>query len=98
MPARELEPRSLLALEHWSEAVPLADKALALAERTGFRSIEWRMRAARARVRRAAGDPAGADEDRGAAGETLRALAANISDDELRAAFEADPLAVEVLG
>jgi hypothetical protein len=54
------------------------------------------MLAWRARARAASGDRKGAGDDRAAARSLLDDMAGRIADPELRAAFEADPLATEV--
>jgi predicted ATPase/class 3 adenylate cyclase len=83
-------------LQRWEEIIERADAAIQEAEEKGFRTRLWRMLASRARTRDAQSDPQGASADRAAAGMLLDEMAARIADPDLRTAFEADPLAVEV--
>jgi predicted ATPase/class 3 adenylate cyclase len=94
--ARELGVRALAGLERWEELQTHAASALAEAEAAGFRTRTWRILATRARARDARGDAAGARADRSAAGALVDALAARIVDPELRAAFQADPMVLQV--
>lgn len=83
-------------LEQWDGVLERADAAIREAEASGFRLRWWRLLAWRARAREATGDPKGAADDRAASRRLFDGMAERLSDPQLRAAFEADPVALEV--
>jgi predicted ATPase/class 3 adenylate cyclase len=87
---------ALAGLERWDDLLGRADDAIREAEELRFRTRLWRMLAWRARARQARGDEKGAIEDRAVARGLLDEMAGRISDPQLRATFEADPIALEV--
>ena len=84
------------ALQGWDEILAQADAPIQEAEEKKFDTRLWRMLAWRAQARDATGDLQGADQDRAAAGKLLDAMLARIADAEMRAAFAADPVVVQV--
>ena len=93
---REVGLRALEGLGRRADLLSRAVAVLADAEAAGARRRTWRILATCARARDASGDAAGARDDRRAACVILSEMAARIADPELRAAFEADPIAQEV--
>jgi hypothetical protein len=94
--AREQGLRALAGLERWEELLARAATALAESEAANFRTRTWRILATRAQARDASGDAGGARDDRSAARALVDEMAARIADPRLRAAFQADPMALEV--
>jgi predicted ATPase/class 3 adenylate cyclase len=94
--ALEIGLRVLARMERWDKLLERADGAVREAEEAGFRTRTWRMLVWRAQARAAKGDQLGASDDRGRARALVEEMAGRIADPELRAAFEADPVAVEV--
>jgi tetratricopeptide (TPR) repeat protein len=94
MLAAELAARALEVLGRSSEAASLAEKTLAAADESGFRTLAWRLRALRART---LDDPELAKRERAAALSILRGIREHIPDAARRASFEAGPLAAEIL-
>lgn len=94
--AREQGLRALAGLERWEELLSRAATALAESEAANFRTRTWRILATRARARGASGNAGGARDDRSAARALVDEMAARIADPELRAAFQADPMVLEV--
>jgi hypothetical protein len=81
--AAEVELRALAELERWTELRERADAALEEAEVAGYDPLTWRMRGLRALARDAAGDAAGAAEDRKTARSVLLQIAGTVPQEVL---------------
>jgi len=93
----ELKLRVLLALGRNDEALTAADEALHPAEEFDYRSLLWRIRAARAQARMTLGDQDGATEDYRASADMIRKIAETIPDADLRHGFENSALVTPIL-
>ena len=93
----EMAQRALVELERWVEVAASVDETLPSVEAAKFRALDWRMRAHRARALEAQGEKERAQADRDAAAATIREMAATLTDSDLRACFESQPLAAEIL-
>jgi hypothetical protein len=76
--AAETELRALAELERWDELLERADAAIEEADAAGYDLLIWRMRGLRALGRDAAGDTAGAAEDRKRARTVLLQIAGTV--------------------
>jgi DNA-binding CsgD family transcriptional regulator len=85
--ARSLAGRALAALGREEEAVRALRGALDTAQVLGWRSLEWQIGAALAKVLRARGEEEAAREERGRARVVIEALALSLDDATLREGF-----------
>jgi hypothetical protein len=85
--ALELEIRILECSGRAAEIIPLADTAIRMAQEMGYRTMLWRLRAARCRALGQLGRTEEAERERSDAAAIIWELAATIPDASLRNGF-----------
>ena len=94
--AGELVVLCLVDLKRCDEARDEADRQIAFCETSGYRSLHWRLLAARADAYAGLNDPMRASQDRAAAASLVGTLAATLPSAELRDAFLSQPAALHL--
>jgi tetratricopeptide (TPR) repeat protein len=80
----------------WNDLLENADEAIEVMDRTAHRTRRWRALVLRARAYDALGKSSNAVEDRGRALADYRLIADGIPQEDVRRAFEEDPLARDI--
>jgi len=93
----ELKCRILLKMDRPAEVIPVADSAIAIAERYKYISDLWRIRASKARAFEMLGDAEKAAEEYKVASAIIRTVADTIPQPALKQTFLSDPTVSSVL-